>query len=108
MTDGGTRTLDTFDPEPGEQSPAVLDDAQRARAIHVGNVVQATVSARPDIAVSVIGMGLDALSSALIHNPDAILDMAPWVNLAADVFGYVSDGRTTPELDALFAGNLGI
>ena len=87
---------------------ATLDTDQRARAVEIADAIQAAVVARPDIAVSIIGIGLDALSSGLRHDPDSILDMAPWIALAHDVFAYVTRGDTTPPLDALRAGDLGL
>ena len=89
-------------------APDRLDPAQAARAVEIGTAIQTAVSARPDVAVSVIGLGLDALSSALRNDPDAIIGMAAWVRLASDVFGYVIEGTTTPDLDALRGGDLGL
>ena len=92
-------TLDTVD---------TLDPAQRSRAVEIADAIQAAIAARPDVAVSVIGLGLDALSSALRNDPDRIIDMAGWVRLASDVFAYVTDGTTTPDLDRLRGGDLGL
>lgn len=80
-------------------------DAQ-ARAVEVGNAIQHAVAGRPDIAVSTVGIGLDLLSTTLIQKPDTVLDLAPWVRLAADVFAYVTEGTTTPKLDLLLSGDL--
>jgi hypothetical protein len=85
-----------------------LDVPQQARAVEIADAIQAAVAARPDVAVSIIGIGLDALSSGLRHDPDSILDMAPWIALAHDVFAYVTDGTTTPPLDRLRVGDLGL
>jgi hypothetical protein len=103
----GTVTVDTELEYLREAAPR-LDPTQQARAIEVADAIQTAVTARPDIAVSIIGIGLDALSTGLRHDPDSLLDMAPWIALAHDVFAYVTDGTTTDALDALRAGDLGL
>jgi hypothetical protein len=90
------------------EAPQRLTPTQQARSIEVADAIQRAVSGRPDIAVSIIGIGLDALSSGLRHDPDSLLDMAPWIALAHDVFAYVTEGTTTPALRALQAGDLGL
>jgi hypothetical protein len=96
-----TETLDTVDPER-------LDADQSSRAVEIADAIQAAVSARPDLAASVVGIGLDALSSGLRNDPDSILGMAGWVRLASDVFGYVLTGEATDDVDRLRLGDLGL
>ena len=89
-------------------APDSLDLDQRSRAVEIGDAIQAAVAAQPDLAISAVGLGLDALSSLLRNDPDSALGMASWVRLASDVFGYVIDGTTTPDLDRLRVGDLGL
>jgi hypothetical protein len=76
-----------------------VTDDQRARAVAVGTAIQATVSRDPELSVSVIGMGLDALSSALIHTPDKLEEMRGWLQLIAQVEAYVYDPDAPGALD---------
>ena len=80
-----------------------LDAAQKARAKEIGDAIQELVAKRPDVAVSPLGMGLDMLSTLLIRDPDGALDIAPWINLAADAFGFIVDGDPPDVLDTLRA-----
>lgn len=85
-----------------------LTTDERARAVELGDAIQHAVAARPDVAASVVGIGLDALSTGLRNSPESILDMEPWLRLAVDAFNYVRTGASTPDLDALRAGDLGL
>ncbi len=96
------------DPPDVPRETVELSDEARARAVEIGTAIQRAVAARPDVAVSIIGVGLDALSSGLRSKPESIVDMAPWLNLAVDVFNYVLTAETTDALDALRAGDLGL
>ena len=82
----------------------MLDDDAKARASQVGQAIQTTVAAQPEIAASVMGMGLDALSGLLTSDPDQLLQFAPMLNLAVAAYNYVVTGEAAPELAQLMAG----
>lgn len=97
----------TTETEPATE-PIRLDDASRVRAKIVGEAIQHAVAKRPDIAVSVVGIGLDAVSSRLITAPDdLVLSIGSWLQLGVNVFNYiVGYGETTEDVTALLAGTL--
>ena len=79
-----------------------------ARSREVGQAIQQAVSRDPALAVSVVGIGLDALSGVLINSPDQLPGFAGWVELIDAVFGYVMDGTRSPRIDDLLGGTLSI
>ncbi len=89
-----------------------LDDAGRARARAVSDAIQEYVATRPDLASSVVGMGLDAASSAIRSKPDETIDqLGPWLALVVDAFNYITTGAIgatladmLPELGSSSAG----
>ena len=82
----------------------MLDNDARARAAQIAAAIQTSVSARPDIAVSPMGMGLDALSGLLVSSPDAIVDFGPMLTMAVGAYNYVLTGERSEALDAMLAG----
>lgn len=85
--------------EPEPIDPAILD-----RAGKVADAIQAAVSARPDVAVSLYGIGLDALSTKLRTEPGFLDEIEPWVLLGVGIFNYVRTGDSDESVDALLAG----
>jgi hypothetical protein len=85
-----------------------LDDAARDRARAVGDAIQHAVAARPDVAVSPMGMGLDTLSTLLRNSPDVLEDFGPTLALAVDAYNYVVAGVESPGVAGLLAGDLPI
>lgn len=55
-----TVARETVEPEAPTLSPKAI-----ARAAEIAGSIQRAVAARPDLAVSIVGVGLDALSTGL-------------------------------------------
>jgi hypothetical protein len=92
---------------------AIIDDVRAGidrdnRSREVGQAIQRAVSADPTLAVSIVGIGLDALSGVLIHSPDQLPSFAGWVELIDAVYGYVMRGQRSPRIDDLLSGSLAI
>lgn len=85
-----------------------MNEQQAARSREVGGAIQRTVAADPAIAASIVGIGLDALSSTLINSPDQLPGFGGWVELIGGVYAYVMAGERSPRIDALLAGDLAI
>ena len=81
-----------------------MDDAARDRARAIGEAIQRAVSGRLDLAVSPVGIGLDALSSMMIHNPEALAELSGFLTLAVEVWNHVVAGDTSPAVAGLLAG----
>jgi hypothetical protein len=79
-----------------------------ARSREVGQAIQHTVSSDPGLAVSIVGIGLDALSGMLISRPDELAGMGAWVDLIDSVYRYVMTGARSPRIDSLLDGDLAI
>lgn len=81
----------------------MIDDAGIARAIGIADVIDRYVAADVDLATSAVGMGLDALGTALRSKPaEMYRDLAPLVALAADVLAYVETGMVGPTIAERF------
>jgi hypothetical protein len=91
-----------------ETTADILIDARDARSREVGQAIQATVSSDPALAVSIVGIGLDALSGVLMHSPDQLPGFGGWVDLIDSVYQYVMTGQRSPRIDSLLAGELGV
>lgn len=86
----------------------MLDQVRDDRSREVGAAIQRTVAADPGLAVSIVGIGLDQLSSVLIHSPDQLPGFGGWIDLIDAVYGYVMRGERTPVLDELLSGHLAV
>lgn len=70
-----------------------------ARAHRVAAAIDEYVAADVTIAASAVGMGADALASALrTRAAETYADLAPWVALAADVMAYIETGAVGPVM----------
>ena len=69
---------------------------QAERAAEVGRTIQAYVASVPSLAVSPVGIGLDALSTMLIDNPAGLDDLIPWIDAINAIVRYVRDGIGSP------------
>jgi hypothetical protein len=84
-----------------------LDAAGIARARQVAEVIDAYVAADVEIATGAVGMGLDAVATALrTKAAETYDDLGPWIALAADVFAYVGTGAIGPALADRFGAML--
>lgn len=86
--------------------PVLPDPAMMARGVEIADAIQRAVAARPDLAVSLYGIGLDALSTRLRHEPAFMLELDPWLRLAVGVYDYVIAGIPSAPVDRLVAGDL--
>ena len=81
---------------------------QAGRSAEVGWALQRVVARDPDLASSIVGVGVDALSSMLINQPDEIPRMAGWIELINGIRAYVMEGDATDTIADLLAGTLPI
>jgi len=77
--------------------------ARDARSREVGEAIQRTVAADPELALSIVGVGLDALSSMMINSPETFMSNRPWVDLIEAIFAYVGDDIRAELVDRLLA-----
>lgn len=87
---------------------ATLDAEYMDRATAIADAIQRSVSARLDLASSLYGIGLDALSSRLRSDPTFLTELEPWVLLFVGVFNYVRTGEPDEHADALLAGTFSL
>jgi len=87
-----------------------MDDDARARTAALGEALQTALAARvmqdPQLAMSPIVMGLDALSSMMQHSPDTLADFGPMLGTAVACFNYALAGEASPAVDAILSGEL--
>jgi hypothetical protein len=79
----------------------VADLELTMRARHVAGSIQAAVAARPELASSIYGVGIDALTTALANDPARVMEAGPWLVLIVACYNYVADGR---DPDGIVAG----
>jgi hypothetical protein len=86
---------------------ADLDPAIVERAGEIAAAMQSAVAARPELAVSVYGIAIDALSTGLANDPARILAAGPWLVLIVAAYNYIADGSDPDGVaSALIAGQL--
>lgn len=70
-----------------------------ARSAAIADTIDRFVAADPELALSLYGMGLDALATALRTKAvETYTDVAPWLALATDVFAYLETGAIGPAM----------
>lgn len=79
-----------------------------ARSREVGHALQHAVAGDPGMAVSIVGIGIDALSSVLINSPDQLPGFGGWVELIDGVYRYVMIGERSSAIDQLLGGRLAL
>ena len=84
-----------------------MDDDAKARAVAIGEAIQATVAAKVLAGqdLGLFGIGLDAMSTMMRNNPDVMPDFAPMLRAIVEAYNYVMDGTRTPTVDAVFDGS---
>lgn len=87
-----------------------MDDSGRMRTAALGAALQEALAVRvlavPSLAMSPVTMGLDALSSMMQHSPDVLEDFGPMLTTAVACFNYAVAGESSPQVDAILAGDL--
>jgi len=87
------------------QSIPATEMTERARQI--ANAMQTAVAARPDLAVSIYGIAIDAISNGLANDPERIMASGPWLVLIVAAFNYIADGSDPDGIAAtLIRGEL--
>lgn len=86
---------------------AIIPDTD-ARSAEIGNAIENLVARDVELSTSIIGIGLDALASTLIHNPAKMRELSGWLRLINAVEAYVETGERTDLVGSLLDGTLEI